>query len=423
MNTIRKNTIKSSKLNRDKKTQKGGKLLGEGGFGCVISPPLKCKKSFTDTPYSIDPNYISKIVEYDEDDDDVWNELNIGKRLAKVDPSQKYFSPIINGCFLHHQKNSDLQYSKTKYHGKHYNSGYNSNSKSNSNSNLGEKTQKLSKCNIYLDVHYLNLISKNAGINLEDVFHDRSKSLYYYIKENYIDIFYHYCKGLLVLKKNGILHCDIKSMNLMVNYNQEKQKASTTFIDFGLSDKIDKMDTLYDLYDLTSRGSDLYKPLEVHVIFEFLFVINKYVKDIKKEIIRKEALARSVKVFRDNRNFYMSQLNFTRFGLENINHSVKKSQKKAYGNKDDFLTVYNSIEKDYYADKLVENFLKNTNIYKWDVFSLGIIFAEILHIYEIDDKKARRLVTNMVHPFYWERYDIEQCLKDPLFASLSSKKK
>ena len=125
MNTISDNVYRSKELGeykknkrpmvRDKrKTQKGGKLLGEGGFGCVISPPLKCKKSFTNSPYSIDRNYISKIVEYDEDDDDVWKELNIGKILAKVDPSQKFFSPIINGCFLHRQRNHDLEYSISK---------------------------------------------------------------------------------------------------------------------------------------------------------------------------------------------------------------------------------------------------------------------------------------------------------------------
>ena len=104
---------RKSKLSSLKtKKQSGGKVLGEGGFGCVISPPLKCKKKFLKEPYSIDENYISKIVEYDEEDTDVWNELNLGKILLKIDRNQRYFSPIVNGCFLHKQKkrNNDIAY-------------------------------------------------------------------------------------------------------------------------------------------------------------------------------------------------------------------------------------------------------------------------------------------------------------------------
>ena len=62
--------------------QKGGEVLGQGGYGCIISPPLKCKNHFKNIPYSIDKRFISKIVEYDEDDkEDVMNELNIGNKL------------------------------------------------------------------------------------------------------------------------------------------------------------------------------------------------------------------------------------------------------------------------------------------------------------------------------------------------------
>ena len=125
------------------KKQEGGKVLGEGGFGCVISPPLKCKETFGKEPYSIDENYISKIVEYDEDDTDVWTELHIGKFLLKIDKTQRYFSPIMNGCFLHKQRNRNLKYSSQKPQKKTSNSVYNSYSKNN-NRNKGV-------CNIYLN--------------------------------------------------------------------------------------------------------------------------------------------------------------------------------------------------------------------------------------------------------------------------------
>ena len=42
MNSLKKRVESRKKYN----SQRGGVLLGEGGFGCVISPPLRCKKLF-----------------------------------------------------------------------------------------------------------------------------------------------------------------------------------------------------------------------------------------------------------------------------------------------------------------------------------------------------------------------------------------
>ena len=101
----------------NKYNQSAGQLLGEGGYGCVISPPLKCKNRFNSIPYSIDTKFISKIVEYDSDDDsEIMNELKIGSKVNKLDKNQKYFSPIINGCNFNKQKSNDIKYEKYKSH-------------------------------------------------------------------------------------------------------------------------------------------------------------------------------------------------------------------------------------------------------------------------------------------------------------------
>ena len=112
-----------------KDKQNGGKLLGEGGFGCVISPPLKCKnKHFSNVPYSIDNKYISKLVEYNEDEDaEIMAELKFGEKLVKIDPTQKYFSPMINGCNFSKQKSNDIEYQYYKPVENSNNSSYNSN--------------------------------------------------------------------------------------------------------------------------------------------------------------------------------------------------------------------------------------------------------------------------------------------------------
>lgn len=384
--------------------QNGGVLLGEGGFGCVISPPLKCKKTFHKFPYSIDTNYISKIVEYDESDESIWNELDFGKKLIKIDPSHKYFSPILDGCFLYKQKNKDLSYSLTFKK---------SNSNSSSSSNL---TKKKDKCNIYMDTHYLNLISKNAGITIEDTFESKDLYLRNYIKNNYIHIMHHYCKAVKLLKENGILHCDIKTMNVMINYNKIRDNAGLTLIDFGLSNNVNPISgTNYDILNFCANGTQVYKPIEITILYEVLYLMKKNPKNYSNKV----ALKRIIESFNDNKKFYSKVLNFNRYGIK----SKSSKDESLYGNTDDILKVYKDIIEKYNNKTLTTTFLNNNDIFKWDVFSLGILFAEIFLIFNIHDEKAIKLINNMIHPFYWNRYDIDQCLKDPLFVSSKNKSK
>jgi hypothetical protein len=61
-------------------------------------------------------------------------------------------------------------------------------------------------------------------------------------------------------------------------------------------------------------------------------------------------------------------------------------------------------------------FDKNNYLFKWDIFSLGLVFAEIIVKANINDSYAFELVNRMVHPFYWKRYSIDECLQDPIFT-------
>lgn len=413
---LKKNTI----LNQEKNTknQKGGKLLGEGGFGCVISPPLRCKKTFNKTPYSIDSNYISKIVEYDKDDEDIWSEINIGDKILKIDTNQKYFTPIMNGCFLYKQNNGDLKYSRSKPYKSKYSYNFsdsNGNSnKSSDSSYTGSKSKKSNKCNIYMDEKYLNLISKYAGINLEDVFESKDENLLKYIDENYKTMMHHLCKGLLLLKKNNILHCDIKTMNLMVNYNKQRNKAAFTFIDFGLSYIVNQNKSMYELSKYTYHGTDLYKPLEILIISEYLGMIY----GSRHEFSKKTVLNKVVDIFKHNRKYYISGLNFNRFGVSyNHDKNLYISGELEYGNKNDIMTVFKKIHELYENRKLIDDFTIKNSIFKWDVFSLGIVFAELMYFINKNDETAYDLISKMVHPFYWERYTIEECLEHPFFKS------
>lgn len=401
-------------LNYDSiKTQTGGKVLGEGGYGCVVSPPLKCNKPFFKIPYSVDEKYVSKIFEYDEDDEDVFNELKLGNKLITIDPYQKYFSPIINGCNFIKQKHPDIQYLASK-------PDYDESSSTNSD-------KKDNKCSIFNNIEYLNLISKNAGVDFDVALRNKNPLVINFIKENYIAIFKHFCTATYLLHKNSILHRDIKTLNAMINYKPDREKANVTLIDFGLSVQMNKKFTFYDLYELTYFGTDYYKPLEIVIINAMLKVLkkNKYQEpsDFKKLVLKRvfdnyKYIARDIE-----QDFYFTQNGFTYNG--DILNKDRNSKEPRYANKNLINHLYNQLYKDYNNQKLLKYLTtneKNSFIYKWDVFSLGLMFAEIIIKAKIKDNQAFKLVNNMVNPLYFKRYTIKDCLEDPLFKEKNQEK-
>ncbi len=394
--------------NIEQKTQSGGKLLGEGGYGCVISPPLKCNKPFFKIPYSIDEKYVSKIFEYDEEDEDVFNELKLGNKLINIDPYQKYFSPIINGCNFVKQKHPNIQYLISR-------PNYNSTSSS---------TKKTDKCSIFNDVEYLNLISKNAGIDFDVALRNKNPNIINFIRINYIHIFKHLCTAVELLHKNNILHRDIKTLNSMIDYKKERQKASITLIDFGLSVAMNKKFKFTDLYDLTYFGTDYYKPLEIIIVNCMLKVLkkNKYQEpiDFKKQVLKRvfdsyKYIAKDIE-----QDFYFTQNGF-KYNGDILDKNIKSSNYQRYGNKNLINHLYNHLYKDFVNQKLFNNLTnsqdKHNFIYKWDVFSLGLMFAEIIVKAKINDEKAFELVNNMINPLYFNRYTIKQCLEDSFFKN------
>ena len=201
----------------------------------------------------------------------------------------------------------------------------------------------------------------------------------------------------------------------MINYNKVRDKAGLTLIDFGLSNNINNngTETNNDILIFTANGTQVYKPIEITILFEVLYLMKKNYKTYSN----KNALKKIIESFKDNKKFYTKILNFNRFGIK----KTSSSDESLYGNSDDILKIYKDIIDKYNNKTLTKTFLTNKEIFKWDVFSLGIMFSEIFLIFNIHDEKAEKLINNMIHPFYWNRYDIDQCLKDSLF--MDSKKK
>ena len=70
--------------------QEGGKLISEGGYGCVYYPHLDCslKESTTNKD-----EYISKVQRYN---DAAKNEINIGNIVKTIKNYKNFFAPIID---------------------------------------------------------------------------------------------------------------------------------------------------------------------------------------------------------------------------------------------------------------------------------------------------------------------------------------
>ena len=75
------------------KSQKGGKILGQGRDGCVTSPPYMCTKK-------LDTNtHVSKLIDLKQvDQSKVIEEYRLGQVLLKADPAHKYFLPYVDMC-------------------------------------------------------------------------------------------------------------------------------------------------------------------------------------------------------------------------------------------------------------------------------------------------------------------------------------
>jgi hypothetical protein len=97
-----------------KKIYYGGKKLGQGSYGCVVTPPLKCKNTqlLRRNVFNINENFISKIIKT-KFSIEAFTELNIGIKVYNLDLESKYFVPFINACYFKPQKHQDIIYLST----------------------------------------------------------------------------------------------------------------------------------------------------------------------------------------------------------------------------------------------------------------------------------------------------------------------
>ena len=409
------------------KQQIGGTLLGEGGFGCVVTPPLGCKNKKLSKFKNKD--YVSKIVDISTYDtlEDAMSEIEIGNLLKRIDKTGKYFTPIIDYCKLKKTVRKDTikieWINKSEYYV------------------IDDKYPKIpqeDKCKLDTKLEYMNLIMVNSGINIKQVAKMAKNTIeYQYLKNNIRSIMKHLCEGLQKLKTYGIVHCDIKEANItfkMINNN----KAKISIIDYGLADHIDDENyinyTFENLVDITSRGTEGYMPPEIvliHTMLQYhLYYLNGHSsQSLSSKKLRKKILESSSKYFIDRKiTDFFKKLNLYKGGislaqslksksLSSSSKSKKTMLRDFYNPNKDGILIYNKLLKYVNNKKIIDKMYEINGILdKWSVYSLGFVFTYLTNKkLNYHNEQCIDLINNMINIDFEKRFNIDQCLTHPFF--------
>jgi len=268
---------------------KGGKLLAEGGYGCVFLPGINCDGSIMTTR-----KYVSKIQKRDRS---ARNEIEIGKIIQKITNYNERFSPIIKYCSIDVASIMDKDKEKC----------------------MVLKKKKI-KNFITMKVLYIQ------GGDLLDYIMKHANSTQ--IIGNLIDGYKYLLESIALLIKKKIVHYDLKGMNIL--FSDAKQLP--IIIDFGLSIQVNKInkDNMKDFFYVYAPDYYVW-PLEVHYL---CLLVNKTKSPSKTDL--KELAHEYVKNNKGLTKNYSS--NF-----------LKQFEKKCYNQ----LLYYNSFSDEKRLSKLV----------------------------------------------------------------------
>lgn len=225
------------------KNDKKVELLGEGSYGCVYSPAIRCSKvlDYLNRKNTNSKNLISKVFISSNDFD---TELDFLKSIEDIDKTGKYFVIPNKTCLT--SVNAILK-----------------------------NTNK--KCNLLENIETENklyqIVMPKAGLSLLSYLQE------YYIKNkkkyslrDWIKNIKNVLLGIELLNKHSLVHRDIKSENILFNGNKMK------IIDLGLM----------------CPSEEIYKENNKHVLeynylsypFEFLLVyFSKYASNFQKKTV------------------------------------------------------------------------------------------------------------------------------------------
>ena len=216
--------------NTKNKIMKGGKLLAEGGYGCVFLPGINC-----DGTNMTSKKYVSKIQRFNNS---AKNEIEIGKIIQEINGFNNHFSPVVKNCSIDIGNIKDDDKNKCTVFKK-------------------QKSKKF----ILMKMLYID------GIDFIDYMIEHKNSSQ--IVRNIINSYNHMLRTLSMLIGKKIIHYDLKGTNILF----DNVKQVPLLIDFGLSIKIKNMnrENLRDFFYVYAPEYYVWS-LEIHYL---CYILNK----------------------------------------------------------------------------------------------------------------------------------------------------
>lgn len=231
------------------KTNKGGKVLASGGFGCVFSPALKCKDAKTRAKGKISKLMTTRhaVEEYEEI-------ISIENKLNSIKNYEDYFLlKDVVLCEPSQLTQTDLTAFDSKCSAL--------TKKNLTSKNINEKLNDLMTLNM-----------PNGGLPVDDYLN--SLPVFETILKLHKQLVKTLKKGIVPMNEKYIYHCDLKDSNVLVQ--EDSSSLKTRLIDWGLSTEYKPF--IGQAFPSTWRN----RPLQFNVPFSVIifsdFFIDRYTK-------------------------------------------------------------------------------------------------------------------------------------------------
>lgn len=396
--TKKKDKISRQTLkNTNSRIQNGGKFIGKGGFGCVVSPALKCSKNdkYKDM-------MVSKIIP--THDVNYSNELRISQVLKKIDPGKKYYLTFEKYCFI-----NKIPEDRRDFVNVHY-----------LNDELtkwevveGQPEKDKNACRLELALKPINLIMDYGGYSLTDIGAVSTKlqgtkaKMHKLFIDNLASNIKHLVLGIVKMHFNRIVNRDIKLRNIMMSFNKETKQVQLRYIDFGLSNLL-TTDFCSDNSNIRTAGTPNYIAPELYVSS----IINRH---------------------NERSSTYQLQ-KITRDLDSNFKHSIMRiNERELLGNyKENVESLYHKIFNLHKSNKILPAYFGteknkfNGYLQKADVYALGLAIFIMLYVYSDFDVRGNAdlydLLIHMIAMDPDKRYNAVQCLSHPFLLSVNKNK-
>jgi len=342
----------------DSKSRKGGKLLAEGGYGCIFIPGLNCNGSIMNNK-----KYISKIQRFDES---ARNEIQIGKMIQNIGGFEDHFSPILKFCNIDIASIKDKEINKCTI-----------------------LKKQSSKKFIVMKLRYVD------GNDFIDYLISQKNSVQ--LVSNIILSYNHLLTTISMLIENHILHYDIKGTNILFDI----EKEAPILIDFGLSVEIEKIDFNDDENILIKNlKSIFYVSAPEYYLWSLEIHYLSYILHKNKEPTETELIELATKYVNENKAL---NKNFSPWFLkkykEKCIRQLKKYNNMKYMNRIKYLFSYWKTFDNYALSIMYLKFLRYININGFLDNHFILFFSKLL-LKNIDPNPDNRLsIVETIHTF------------------------